>query len=459
VAVRRDVDRSPHHGGWRRLALAGGAVVLLLAIGLFSGLYAVLQGMHMDIDPGPGGESDIVVDEVRPGERINVLVLGVDAGVEETEQTRAVNRRRTDTMLLCSIDPDTREIGILSLPRDSRVPIPGRSQDKLCHAHAFGGPALAMEAVSEALNVPVHYFIRVDFRAFTRAVDILGGVEFDVPEDMKYDDPYQNLHIDLRRGPQLLDGDKALQLVRYRGYADGDIGRIQVQQQFIAAFISKALRLRSALKIPALVQEMVRCVDTNMEPSEMLKVAQLLARANQGEVAMGVLPGEARYVNVGGENVSYVIIDEGEARRVVDQVIRGYDVEGNSRVRVAVLNGSGEAGLASRLAAALTRQGYSVVYTGNADEFDYEDTLLVYDVSEGEVGEQRRQVELVARSIARLGLPAAVYRGGGNHLPGGVLSAGGSLAVEPGGEGSVPAVTADVVVICGKDLQGAEFDT
>ena len=177
--------------------------------------------------------------------RINILVLGVDAGINGQEWTRS------DVNMVVSIDPITKDAAIMSIPRDTRVFIPGKIAEysKMGHAHAYGGPNLAIETVERFLDIEIDFYVRVDFEAFKQAVDALGGIDMDIPVSGEYSDPAQNLYIKLEKGPAHLDGQKALELVRYRGYANADIGRIEVQELFLKALIKKAASLANILKI------------------------------------------------------------------------------------------------------------------------------------------------------------------------------------------------------------------
>ena len=141
--------------------------------------------------------------------------------------------------MLVNINPGVPEISVMSIPRDTRVIIEGRVR-KINFAYPRGGGELAVETVERLLETEIDHYVYIDLSVFRKAIDLLGGVEYYVPQNMYYDDPYQNLHIHLKKGYQLLDGRKAEYLVRYRkGYKNGDIGRIKVQQDFIRELIKQ----------------------------------------------------------------------------------------------------------------------------------------------------------------------------------------------------------------------------
>lgn len=254
----------------------------------------------------------------RPGGRTQILVLGLD-GDANLERDRT--HTRSDVMMLVSIDPRKKKAGILSIPRDTRVYIPGHSHDKIAHANVYGGPELSMKAVEKLLDTPVHYYVMLDFRAFRRIVDILGGIEVDVPQRMYYRDPYQNLVIDLKPGRQVLDGDKALEFVRYRHYPNGDLGRIEAQHIFIKALISKIFTLKGVLKMPSMIAELSRYVDTNISPVEMLRLARVAIGLGGEDVRMATLPGRPDYI----DGISYFRADSTQARAIIDELLADGD--------------------------------------------------------------------------------------------------------------------------------------
>lgn len=241
---------------WLRITGIAFLGLALFGVGLVYGFYRWTTRPTDDLIPVTYEEQD----------RVNILVLGVDGGVNGQLKRTSSGTARSDVMILVSIDVKSGEVGVLSIPRDTRVYIPTQgTYEKIAHAHAYGGPELSKKTVEEFLNVPVHHWVRVDFEAFKKAVDTLGGVEVDVPRDMDYEDPYQNLFIHIKKGPQTLDGDTALEFVRYRGYFNGDIGRIGAQELFLKALINKAARLSTVLKIPELVKELTPYLKTDCQ--------------------------------------------------------------------------------------------------------------------------------------------------------------------------------------------------
>lgn len=220
-----------------------------------------------------------------------VLIIGVDE--------RPGEGARADTVVLAIINTTNPELKLLSIPRDTRVAIPGRGLDKINHALAYGGARLLTETVSSFLGIEVEKYVQLNFNSFKEVVDILGGIEYTVESRMYYPDE----NINLRPGPQHLDGDKALQYVRFRSDGRGDVGRVERQQKFMMEFISQKLELKNVLKIPELVGEINRSVRTNLSLAEMLSIAMAMKDLEKEKVQTEMLPGEAKYI--GG--VSYWI--------------------------------------------------------------------------------------------------------------------------------------------------------
>lgn len=292
----------------RRPRLRAAAIIFLLCLASFAGGYLYSWATYSL--PGTGSVPP------GPGERVQVLVLGLDG---EANLAKDRGETRSDVMMLLSIDPKNKKAAIISIPRDTRAYIPGHSYDKIAHANVYGGPDLAMDAVERLLDVSVHYYVRLDFRAFKRIVDILGGIEVDVPQRMYYRDPYQDLVIDLKPGRQVLNGERALEFVRYRHYPNGDLGRIEAQHVFIQALITKMLSLKGVLKLPSIAMELARYVDTNIPAGEVLRMVRLAAGLGSEDVRMATLPGTPYY----SDGVSYFRADSAQARAMIDELMSG----------------------------------------------------------------------------------------------------------------------------------------
>ncbi|MCX7971051.1 MAG: LCP family protein [Negativicutes bacterium] len=241
--------------------------------------------------------------------RINIAVMGLDE--------RPDDPGRTDTLFVVNVDPDSGKLSVMSIPRDTRVSIPGRGWDKINHAYAYGGHELTSKALANFLGIPIDYYIVVNFKGFIRAIDDLGGVMVDVDKRMYYYDPWDDnyLEIDLQPGRQLLDGRHALEYVRYRD-EEGDIGRVRRQQEFITELIDQATTPQVLPKLPGIAAEVYDLIETDLSLAEMVKLAKLARQAREQGLSMYWVPGVPRYI----DGVSYWLPDIEEVRKSVAQM-------------------------------------------------------------------------------------------------------------------------------------------
>lgn len=253
----------------------------------------------------PDGDVDTNVrglDEVEKSKPYNILVLGVD-----------VEAKLTDVMMICQIDPVEHKVSMLSVPRDTKVIING-SSCKINSSFNHGGVEQVIKSVKSLTGLPVHYYFLIDTSAFRDTIDALGGVDYNVPRDMDYEDPLQNLYIHLKKGYQHLDGDKAEQLVRFRRYPNGDIDRIAVQQDFIRSIIDQKLSAKYVAKIPEVYTIIADHSSTNMRAVDMLNAGKQLLAVKPENFKSFTVPGEGRMV---GE-VSYFVHYSGELKTLIE---------------------------------------------------------------------------------------------------------------------------------------------
>ena len=241
----------------------------------------------------------------KTGDNFRILVLGVDS--KDYKINKSV---RSDTIMLVDLDSKTGKINIVSIPRDTRTPIKGRkNQEKINHSFAYGGAELTLQTVSELLNIQIDNYLVVDYKAVSEYIDLIGGVELYVPMDMKYSDPVADppLLIDLKEGEQNLDGDKALQYLRFRkGYKNADIGRIQAQQTFLKAMIKQSIKPSIIFKIPKITKIYKENIETNLPLLDAFKEAVLFFKYDLDNIESFTLKGQSK--TIGG--VSYYILDE-----------------------------------------------------------------------------------------------------------------------------------------------------
>lgn len=238
---------------------------------------------------------------------LHIMVMGVDRRNDDVG--------RSDTLMAVTVNKDAGTAQILSLPRDTRVQIEGNGYDKINHAYAYGGHNLTRKTVENLLGVPMDYYVLIDVHAFERIIDALDGVDISVEKRMYYEDPWDDdggLVIDLYPGMQHMDGQKAIQYVRFRD-GEGDIGRIARQQHFMQAVMEKMLSPSVLPKLPKLMEEIRSAVETDMPLSEMVSLAQLMPSIREHGMSSEMVPGSPAYL----EDISYWLPDIMKLRRMV----------------------------------------------------------------------------------------------------------------------------------------------
>jgi len=359
-------------------AMALGLVVLVLVLGGGVWAYATLHGAQQTMNEQP--EIDERLAEVltprEPEQPFNVLLLGSDIRPGETDA-------RADTIIVARIDPEQKKVWMLSIPRDTRVEIPGYGEAKINAANFQGGPALAVETVEEFLGIDINHYIGINFRGFQRVVDTLGGVWVDV--DVEIDDPKAASHgsrgaYHIDPGYQLLDGEHALTFVRSRNFPDADFTRMRHQQQFFKALADQATKFTNVFKVPALVKDISQQMSTDMSVGDLADLALALREMGSDKLETATIAGEWRS--------PYVWTDEAQMRFLVDAMMAGRSFEDTatteassvdpSTVSVTVRNGAGIEGCAKAAGDILQGQGYNIAGVGNANQFVYDRTLVVY---------------------------------------------------------------------------------
>lgn len=290
--------------------------IMIFAISLLVILAGIIVVIGMGgMFSGYENDSEIVEPIDKETGKVNVLLAGTD-----------YYGSCTDTIMIASYDIDDGYIKILSVPRDTRMYVGNRYQ-KINSAYSLSkdgkkkGIHGTIEAVTRLTGIPINYYVEFTFETFRNAIDALGGVDFYVPQNMNYNDPYQDLSIHLKEGQQLLDGNKAEQLVRFRRYPMGDIDRVKVQQSFIKAVAEQKLNLGIITKLPDLFDVLKKDLKTNLEASDIVKYALTLQDITGENVQTFELPGVANGTDYGA---SYWIPDMTALATLIETEF-GYD--------------------------------------------------------------------------------------------------------------------------------------
>lgn len=280
-------------------------VIFAIGVGLWTSIYAVNRAIGEDSLATQAGSNDSKVSTKKKSE-INALIVGT-------------NQNLTDTMIYVNYNVETGKVAMMSIPRDTYITNEYCVGHKLNSLYRGKNTQAFVEQIEELIGVDIDYYLIFDSKMLIDIVDKVGGVEVDVPVRMKYDDPTQNLHIDLKKGTQVLNGKQAEQFVRYRkgndgsGYARGDLQRTEVQQQFIKNFISTVLSAKNLTKIPDLINVALDNTDTNITAREALKYSTDVMKIDTSNISSCTAPGEAKYIN----NISYFVMDKEKTKELV----------------------------------------------------------------------------------------------------------------------------------------------
>lgn len=306
-------------GGFILCVLLAIASVALMAVGVWKMLVVPPDvggetpepPVTGDTDPSPdtqnGAEPDVEAVNERKENYYTFLLLGKDTGGGEN----------TDTMLLASYDVENGTLDVLSIPRDTMINVPWNIKKiNAVYASARGLEGLKTE-IGHLTSVVPDFYVTVEWEAIGEIVDALGGVWFDVPYRMDYDDPYQDLHIHQEKGYRLLSGDDAMQVIRWRknngqDYGIGDSGRQQVQQDFLKALAQQCLQLKNWTKVSAFVEIFFENVETDIPWNSLLWFAQQAMGLDAENITFHSLPGNDEgwyYTPSLGANLAYFFAD------------------------------------------------------------------------------------------------------------------------------------------------------
>ena len=301
---------------------------------------------------------------------INLLILGIDnsgiANLDDFSRVQALNGN-SDTMLLLRLYPDTHQINVLSIPRDTQVQIEGKL-DKINDANMKGGAILAAQTVSQLLGgITIDRYLRVDTKGFIDLVDAIDGVKVNVPKKMDYVDETQHLNIHFLPGEQVLNGQHLQEYVRFRHDELGDIGRVQRQQEVLKALESQLIQPATLSKLPKILEVAKTNVDTDLSIEEMLAIGRVLAQTDRQHVNLILLPG--RFSRPEEYRLSYWIANPQKTAPILANYFdlpsysQGFQNDSNPHsVAIAVANNTSKAGLAAKTVALLKSQGFPNAY-------------------------------------------------------------------------------------------------
>lgn len=347
-------------------------------------------------ETSPPVENDAPAQAWTGRERVTILLMGVDQRCGESGPTR------TDTLMLLTVDPVGKTAGILSLPRDLWVEIPGFGVDRINQAHYFGegfeypggGPALAEETVEATLGIDIDYYATINFDVFIDTVNLLGGIEVEVPETI--DDPdypdscYGFDPFYIEEGTHLMNGEEALKFARTRATEGGDVDRAARQQLVILAVRDQLLTQIPDLLVqaPQLWRTAQENVRTTMSFDEALQLALLVQEIPRENIRRAVIDYTYVYTEITPDGQEVLVPIRGNIRALRDELFAPPAIPSafiedlpekmqDEGARIAVYNGTSVFGLAGETRDYLTSFGFTVVEVGNADSATYPSTQII----------------------------------------------------------------------------------
>ena len=359
------------------------------------------EGTTVAPPPTPAVVPEVELPSWDGASRVNILFMGVDYRDYLANQ----GPPRTDTMILFTIDPQSKTAGFLSIPRDLWVNVPGYGYNRINMAYPIGegnqlpggGAGMAMKTVEQVIGVPIQYYGMIDFNSFERVIDKLGGLYICIPEKVRIDPIGDKKPTNLKPGCQTLHGYEALAYARNRYTANGDVDRAERQQRVIYALRNQVFSPANFPTLvtqgPAIYNVVSAGVHTNLSIDDMLKLAVLLRQVPDANIKHGIIDNSmTTMVNttLDGQAASVLKPIPDKIRVVRDDIFTTTGPTSplatgdpvvlmqQDEARVRVLNGSGAGDLAQRTATFLGSQGMTVTEVGGAANGYQQTTVVIY---------------------------------------------------------------------------------
>lgn len=377
-------------------------IFLFIALGVFLGYSTVKNGWGLQgILATIVGHDSKTLDEL---EEFQVLLLGVSTDIDA---------KLTDTIIVASYNPKTQKASLLSIPRDTFI---GKDKNNPSGSDKINSlyqknPQKILDAVNGITGLNLKYYVVIDNEVIIELVDKIGGVQFNVPINMNYDDPTQNLHIKLKAGLQTIDGAKAEMLLRFRHnndgssypteYGDNDYGRMRTQREFIKALVEQSVNAKNIVNIKGIMDILYKNIDTNVDINTMKNYLPYAVEFKTDNLKQAALPGESKKLQ---DILWFFIYDKKETNKLVQELFYENEITDESEntnsvnsskntntntnsntntntninnikdnvasVRIELLNGYGDNTKLSKITTALKKLGYNVYKTGTTKQTD-----------------------------------------------------------------------------------------
>lgn len=379
-------------------------ILLLIAIIIYAINFAIQYFKHTktmegkEYDPLSAVALGIDAEKLKEVERLNVLILG-ESGIPGEDY------KLTDSIMVASYNPQTQQASLLSIPRDTYV---GKRDKNTATSNYLASYKIntvyrngtnipeTIECVNNVTGLNLDKYILIDTDAIIEVVDAIGGVTFDVPIDMDYDDPAQDLHIHLKAGEQIIDGEKAEQLLRFRHnndgtsypseYGDNDIGRMRTQREFIQVTAKQLLKIENVTKVLNLMDIVFKNVKTNLDIETLKYYIPYIFKFNTSNIISDTLPGEPEKCN----DVWIYTVNKTQTKQVIedlftDKIIEEENITENvetntissesetkesKEITIELLNGTGDKEVLTQVKEKLKERGYIVSKSGTTSSTD-----------------------------------------------------------------------------------------
>ena len=415
---------APKKSRGKRIVLVAVVAILVLVASGAGIAYAYMNNVVGNLHSGVDQElRNALVKTDMANEPFYVLLLGTDQSEQRDEEGELDGIYRSDSIMLARIDPVEKKVALVSIPRDTMVKLGEYGTQKINAARAFGGPALAVEAVSNLAGVKISHFAEINFDGFQAIVDSLGGIEVDVP--VAIDDWDAGGSLDA--GLQTLNGEQALVLCRSRNtytylVADPDLMRAANQRTVLSA-VARKLLASDVATIASTVSSVSKYVTTDLELNDIIGIAQTMKDLDPAaDIYTATMPGKSEYVYATPEidEGYYEIVDDKAWAKMIDRMNQGLPPSESAQVEertgtvlatagegsvdksekaalVDVKNGTKRDGLAKKAKKLLNDAGFIHVSAGQAeDKFKYPQTLVIYDSED-----QAYEAELIAKTLGQ----------------------------------------------------------
>lgn len=382
-----------------RIAIIIGVILACLLVAGGIAAFAFIRNIDTKIHPVAldSGFANQLAQQAPPaGDPFYMLLLG-------TDRRPGTVTGNSDTLIVARIDPKQRKVELLSIMRDSRVNIPGHGMFKINAAYSMGGVELALKTVRQLTGLPITKYLTVDFSGFSTIVNAMGGVWVNVPEEIdgipagSSHTKWQIENRIIHKGYQKLNGAQALTFVRARHqFANQDYTRVADQQLFLRALMKQGLSASNVFSAPKIIDAVASNMSTNMSLTELANLVLQFKGMKDKDFETATAPSTPQYI--GG--ISYVVIDTAKFDAMLARMDKGQPLElttqtatGGSTtttsapavkpadITLTIRNGAGVSGLAKIAATYFTSKGFHVVTTGNANQYVYGQTLIVYGKS------------------------------------------------------------------------------